>query len=45
MALWMPGVGRCIPCVWHGGRVLAVDAALVSEENRVRLLAAWLRED
>jgi len=28
-----------------GGRVHAVDGALVSEENRVRLLAAWLRED
>jgi len=27
-----------------GGRVHAVDGALVSEENRVRLLAAWMRE-
>jgi len=26
-----------------GGRVHAVDGALVSEENRVRLLAAWVR--
>jgi len=28
-----------------GGRVHAVDGALVSKENRVRLLAAWMRED
>lgn len=27
-----------------GGRVHAVDGALVSEENRVRMLAAWMRE-
>jgi len=27
-----------------GGRVHAVDGALVTEENRVRLLAAWMRE-
>lgn len=26
-----------------GGRVHAVDGALVSEENRVRMLAAWLK--
>ena len=26
-----------------GGRVHAEDGALVSEENRVRLLAAWMR--
>ena len=26
-----------------GGRVYAVDGALVSEDNRVRLLAAWMR--
>ena len=27
-----------------GGRAHAVDGALVSEENRVRLLAAWMRK-
>jgi len=26
-----------------GGRVHAVDGALVTEENRVRMLGAWLR--
>ena len=26
-----------------GGRVHAVDGALVSEESRVRMLAAWMR--
>jgi len=27
-----------------GGRVHAADGATVTEENRVRMLAAWLRE-
>lgn len=27
-----------------GGRAHAVDAALVTEENRVRMLGAWLRQ-
>jgi len=27
-----------------GGRVHVVDGATVSEENRVRMLAAWMRE-
>jgi hypothetical protein len=27
-----------------GGRVHAVDSSLVSEENRVRMLAAWVRQ-
>jgi len=27
-----------------GGRVHAVNGATVTEENRVRMLAAWLRE-
>lgn len=27
-----------------GGRVHAVDGDLVSEENRVRMLGAWLRQ-
>jgi len=27
-----------------GGRVHAVDGALVTEENRVRMLGAWLRK-
>jgi len=27
-----------------GGRVHGVDGAMVSEENRVRMLGAWMRD-